>query len=206
MPSTTVGTGSFLAGVSTLLYSWTRELPEPVKVAVVPDDTVFVYWPSEDHGAETDALEPECSWWNGSVTYTTTTCSHFHVSRIAPTHSKQALYRALRCAVAKNTECVLAAEIGFALPAAFLYGGAGELRMVVAPRLSDTADNSSTTVRVSPVESGTTQTLQLKREIRAEFVGESSRVPRSEVFTEQEAYCVQLLRHAYDAACWEALD
>lgn len=206
MPSTTVGTGSFLAGVSTLLYSWTRKLPEPVKVAVVPEDTVFVHWPSEEHGEETDTLDPECAWWNGSVTYTTTTCSHFHVSRIAPAHSKRALYRALRCAVAENTECVLAAEIGFALPAAFLYGGAGELRMVVAPRLSDTADNSTSTVRVAPIEGGTTQTLELKKEIQAEFIGESSRVPRSEVFSGQEAYCLQLLRHTYDTACWEALD
>ena len=179
MPSTTVGTGSFLAGASTLLYSWSARASGTRKVAVVPEDTVFTPWPSEDHGMETDTLEPECTWWNGSVTYTTTTCSHFHVSRIAPTHSKQALYRALRCAVAKDTECVLAAEIGFALPAAFLYGGAGELRMAVAPRLSDTPDNSTTTVRVSPIERHHADPAAQKRDTgrvhRRELAGASFR-------------------------------
>ena len=74
--------------------SWFRlggdEVLPPIVIKVNDDDALLSHWPSEDLDAAIDA-PPECAFWNRSVVYSQTLCSHFTISRAttAPARARE---------------------------------------------------------------------------------------------------------------------
>jgi len=196
--------------------SWFRlgdkDAAPPIVIKVNDDDALLSHWPSEDLDAPHDA-PPDCVFWNRSVVYAKTLCSHFTISRAAgaPARARQ---RALACAGAHSTECVLSPEVGLAFPAAFVYeddgvlGGMGGMTSIIAPKLIPRASEQRR-VRVAPPDGDgivDTRTFVLNASVRVEYMDGDSRQLQSRVFEGQASFCVQLLRLAFEPSCWEALD
>lgn len=179
-------------------------------IKINDDDSLMAHWPSEDYGAPPDAA-PECRFWNMSVQYKADLCNHFTIGRSASTPTK-ARERALACAGAHAAECVLSPEIGLAIPAAFLYiatgEGIGSMQMILGPRLLPVeADRQH--VRVAPPTGDgmtDTRTFLFNRTVRVEFFDGATRSMVTTELRDDAAYCVQLLRSAFEERCWQQLD
>jgi hypothetical protein len=184
---------------------WLLDEQKPV-VAVNEGARFMAAWPSE--AVAGSSLPPECSFWNQSVIFSDEMCSLFVVKRAAAAYH-QASTRALRCAAAYGVQCVLSPEVGLALPAAFLYDyERSAMRMLVAPKLLP-REATPVHVRVSPPDSdGITQTrtVVLNDTVWAEYLDGETKSLGSESLEGEEAFCVQLLRQAFEASCWKALD
>ena len=196
-----------LAGLVTLLGGGLLLVDDQRPVVHVNEPTSFMSaWPSE--AVAGSALPPECTFWNQSVVFSSEMCSLFVVNRAAAAYAS-ASARAMRCAAAFGVECVLSPEIGLAMPAAFLYDYAtSTMRMLIAPKLVPSESNQ-THVRVSPPDSdGITQTrtLVLNETVRVEYLDGQSKALGTGVLRQEEAFCVQLLRQAFEPDCWKALD
>ncbi len=196
-----------LAGMVTLLGGGLWLIDEPPPVVHVNEHNSFMSaWPSEAIGSS--GLPPECAFWNGSVVYSDAMCSLFVVNRAAAAYPS-ASARAMRCTAAFGTECVLSPEIGLAMPAAFLYDYAtSSMRMLIAPKLVP-HESEQTHVRVSPPDSdGITQTrtLVLNDTVQVEYLDGLSKGLGTGLLRQEEAFCVQLLRLAFEPTCWNALD
>ena len=184
---------------------WLLDDPKPV-VNVNEGSSFMSAWPSE--AVSGSSLPPECAFWNQSVIFSSDMCSLFVVNRAAAAY-KAASSRALRCSAAYGTECVLSPEIGLAMPAAFLYDyKTSVMRMLIAPKLLP-HESTQTHVRTSPPDSdGITQTrtLVLNESVWVEFLDGESKSLGSEALSGDAAFCVQLLRQAFEPSCWAALD
>lgn len=200
-------TSKTAASLFTLLGGGLWLLDENKPVVTVNEGASFMSaWPSEAVGGS--SLPPECSFWNQSVIFSSDMCSLFVVNRAAAAY-RPAVARALRCTAAYGVECVLSPEVGLAMPAAFLYDyRTSAMRMLIAPKLLP-SESEQVHVRVSPPDSdGITQTrtLVLNQTVRVEYLDGETKSLGSEVLTANEAFCVQLLRQAFEPACWAALD
>lgn len=188
---------------STLSYFGLINIPqESVDVQPVnPDGDLLEDWESDTN----TSLAPECRWLDGSTRYTSDACSWFIINRHSSTPAA-AFDRALRCAAQTDTECVLSPEIGLGTPACFLVGQT-VTRMVLAPRVLPQEPPASVNVRIhNPGNRLSTRTLRLNTTIRVEYLDGTTRRVAIETFTGREAYCVQLLRLAFNASCWQQLD
>jgi hypothetical protein len=189
-------------------------VPTNVQVVYVNDDDVLLSeWDSESLESDVGA-QPECSFWEFETQFSRTLCSHFTISR-ATTAPVRAAQRALRCAGAAETECILSPEVGLALPAAFLVNGStGNVRSLVAPRLLPLADSEAAPAALQRVRASVpgadalfgTRTFQFEKTVLVEFLDGASRRMQTMQLSGQEAYCVQLLREAYEPACWANLE
>ena len=173
---------------------------------------MFQHWSIDDNSifAEGTVVEPNCSWWNGSVVYTSDLCSHFSLSRMASKNAERAIDRANRCAAFYEIECVISPEIGVSIPAAFVYDKkeGTTMRMIVAPRIIDTdMEEDLRNIRIQdPEEMTNGRVTQFNHTITVEYLPGGSRAPVTETLTGSEAYCVQLLRAAFVEDCWRQLD
>lgn len=212
MVGVATGTGG---GIVTLLAAtgWLGASPPPAH-PVVPatrDGAVFQRWDIDDESLWTEEVgkyvEPNCSWWNGTVVYTSDLCSHFSLSRMASSSAGRAIQRAVRCAAWYETDCLISPEIGVSIPAAFVYDPEGDgMRMLIAPRILDPG-NDTRAVRVQdPEEKTNGRVVELNHTIRIEYLPGGSRTPVSETLNGSDAYCVQLLRAAFVDQCWQQLD
>ena len=195
------------AGLLTLLGGglWLVDDPPPV-VYVNKDNALFDPWPSE--ALTGSSLPPECTFYNQSVVFSSELCSLFVVNRVAALYNA-ASTRAMRCAAAFGVECVLSPEIGLAMPAAFLYDHAtASMKMLVAPKLLP-HESAQTHVRVSPPDGDgitSTRTVVFNETVMVEYLDGQTKSLRTGPLALEEAFCVQLLRHAFEPACWTALD
>jgi hypothetical protein len=195
------------ASLFTLLGGGLWLLDDPKPVVTVNEGAKFMAaWPSE--AVVGSSLPPECSFWNQSVIFSDEMCSLFVVNRAAAAYH-QASTRALRCAAAYGVQCVLSPEVGLAMPAAFLYDyERSAMRMLVAPKLLP-HEGTPVHVRVSPPDSdGITQTrtVVLNDTVWAEYLDGETKSLGSESLKGDEAFCVQMLRQAFEPSCWRALD
>ncbi len=195
------------AGLLTLLGGGLWLIDDPPPVVHVNEQSDFMsIWPSESIAGS--SLPPECNFWNQSVVFSDEMCSLFVVKRAAGAYTS-ASARALRCAASFGVECVLSPEIGIAMPAAFLYDySTSSMRMLIAPKLI-AAESAQTYVRVSPPDSdGVTQTrtLVLNETVQVEYLDGQTKGLGTGTLRHEEAFCVQLLRQAFEPACWRALD
>lgn len=195
------------AGLLTLLSGglWLVDDPPPV-VHVNKDSGLFSEWPSELYGG--GSLSPECSFYNQTVTFSSELCSLFVVNRVAVLYQR-ASQRALRCAAAYGGECILSPEIGLGMPAAFLYDhGTASMRMLIAPKLLP-MESEPMHVRVAPPDGDgitSTRTMIFNNTVQVEYLDGKTKNLVQETLVASEAFCVQLLRHSFEPACWEALD
>lgn len=199
--------GAKAASLLTLIGGgvWLLDEPKPV-VYVNEGNHLLAAWPSEAIGG--GSLPPECAFWNQSVVFSSEMCSLFVVNRAAAAYQVAAT-RAMRCTAAFGNECVLSPEIGLAMPAAFLYEySTSSMRMLIAPKLLP-LESEQTHVRVSPPDSdGITQTrtLILNQTVAVEYLDGQTKQLHQRRLEADEAFCVQLLRLAFESACWQALD
>ena len=195
------------AGLLTLLGGgmWMVDPPKPV--VYVNDGNHFLSaWPSE--AISGSSLPPECTFWNLSVVFSSEMCSLFVVNRAAAAY-QQASARALRCAAAYGVECVLSSEIGLAMPAAFLHDyESSSMRMLIAPKLLP-RESEPVHVRVAPPDSDgvtSTRTMVLNKTVMVEYLDGKTKQLHSEALSMDAAFCVQLLRHSFEPACWQGLE
>jgi len=180
----------------------------PPTVFVNPENDLLSRWPSEVSGSD---LAPECAFYNFSVMYDSSLCSHFTIARSAAVPA-QAMRRALRCAGAFGAECLLSPEVGLAIPATFLFDHSSQrMRMLIAPKPLDSDSNATEFKHVriaAPDANGVlgTRTEQFNTSIQVEYLDGDTRALRRETLADDEAFCVQLLRLAFEPTCWTKLD
>lgn len=206
--------GEKLLGFGALtLLGWMGLQPDPPipVVNVNDDDSLLAEWPSESL-SDPSSSPPECSFWNGTVQYQSTLCSHFAVAR--PSSSPAlARERALRCAATYSTECILSPEVGLAVPAAFLYNHKTQsMRHVIAPKIlphnTKTMDYApvSKNVRITSPDTQRTRSELFNTTITSEYLDGMTRSLVTSRFNDEDAFCVQLLRRAFSDGCWKGVD
>lgn len=177
---------------------------DTVSVVDIEDDSLLFPWPSEERLPGESEVDPECVFYNGSVAYRSRLCTHFVVSRSSSSPAA-AFRRASKCAAVFSSECVLSPEIGLAVPAAFLTTQGKEPQLVLAPRILEQG-GGVVTIRVhDPTTTLSSRVYAFNRSIKAEYISSSRNVVTT-TFQGSDAYCVQLLRRAFDVSCWAALD
>ena len=206
----TVVTQKMLKAASIVLGGgWFLSSPPPI-VYVNPQNELLAPWASE---AVESSLLPECAAYNQSVVFDGSLCSHLTINRIGSV-AAHAMRRAHRCAGQWGAACVLSPEVGFSVPAAFLYDyHHARMRMIVAPKLvaldsEQQARVSQVYVRVAPPDGDGilgTRTVTFNDSVVVEYLNDDKKLVREQL-TADDAFCVQLLRSAFDDACWHALD
>ena len=205
------GGGAFLLGSG----FWFLNAPPPPTVYVNENNEMLSAWPSEAMGAPS-SMPPECSFFDFAVRFDATLCSHFTIARVASVPA-QAMRRALRCAGAYGAECILSPEVGLGLPAAFLYSHETQrMRMLIAPKPvplsaeeANATDPAARYVRVAAPDGDgllNTYTQLYNATVAVEYLDGERRALEREVLVDESAYCVQLLRDAFEPSCWAALD
>lgn len=179
---------------------------DELKLPVVKvDDALLTEWLSESvESFSDDPLKGECSWFNFSHAHPDHFCDPFTISRTQSATISAASSRALKCMAAGGVECVLSTEIGLGVPAAFL-GRAGELdgiKTLIAPRrvpfLKGDAPPKPQHVRVNvPTDTFGSRTLVFNDSVRAEYLTSDKKI-KSDVFVGQDAFCLSLLRVAFE--------
>ena len=178
--------------------------------AVNVDHSILSKWISEEIETYSDEpLTSECTFFNFSRRYESDFCDAFTISRMQTGTMRVASERALRCAAKTSTECVLSSEIGLAIPAAFVAApeSPSGIKVFVAPRtLPLYGDFNLKHVRVTlPGDTFFTRTILMNDTLEVEYMTERKEVKREKI-TGDEAFCVNLLRIAYESACWTRLD
>ena len=196
-----------LLSSSSLLFGGEHNLPV---VKVNENDLLLSVWESEQYDSPLDT-PPDCRFWNFSVRYDASLCTHFTISRTSATMPTRARERALACAGAHGASCVLSPEIGLALPAAFLYDSdeASSIIMILGPRILPMENATQQHVRVAPPDKDGmfgTRTFIFNSTIRLEYLDGLTRSMVTTELSGDASYCVQLLRHAFEDRCWTNLD
>ena len=95
------------------------------------------------------------------------------------------------------------------MPAAFLHDyGSSTTRMLIAPKMLP-SESEQTRVRVSPPDSDgitRTRTVVFNKTLTVEYLDGQTKQLHQERLEREAAFCVQLLRLAFEPACWHALD
>ena len=165
-------------------------------------------WLSETLG-HTDPLADECQFFNFSQANSAEYCDSFTVSRTTTSTIEIASSRALKCAAISGVECVLSTEIGLAIPAVFLATHEG-VTTIIAPRqvplMPKDAAPDLAHVRISvPHDSFRSKTLLFNNSLRAEYLTDQRRIDTRN-FVGDDAFCISLLRIAFERDCWKKLD
>ena len=207
-----------VSGLSGLVLTWlganlNEQQVAPLSELEIPpsaklDQHILHPWTSEDVFVQGNGVPypDECTFFNFSATHGATYCDSFTVSRTLKSTIATATDRAVRCAAEHELECVLSHEVGFALPALFLADVRSErgMRALVAPRVVNAGDED-THVRITPPDRSLSRTVLMSAVVEVEFMDDDKRL-QTETLEGQNAFCVQLLRASYDAACWRKLD
>ena len=171
-------------------------------VHVNSDAALLKEWESEKW--DSDAA-PECEWYEHDVQFSPDLCSHFSISR-SRSYQQVAFARALACSGAFGSPCVLNAEIGLAVPTAYVLGEKD--LVMVAPKLLS-FESEQVHVRVSPPDGdglfGTKRYL-FNATVSVEFLDGLDNSLRHETLSGEAAFCMQLLRSSYTDECWTRLD
>ena len=202
MPMTAISA----TGVASVLVAATSRLwgnAAPPVVKVTSDGSFLSEWD------ETTQNEPPCKFYNASYQYTGALCSHFALARMSQATQTEALNRALSCASYYETDCILSPEIGLSVPAAFVYDELEGLAMVIAPKLTPLPEGYDSEERLvefrDPTERRFVQ-LEMENTVHVEFLRGGARRMTTQTFNDTAAYCIQMLRIAFDSACWSEID
>ena len=158
-----------------------------------------------------DPAQPNCQWYNASYQYDNGLCSHFSIARMSVSVQQEALTRALDCATAHDTDCILSPEVGLTVPAAFVYDNAAGLKMLIAPKILPLPDGISPEPKIidvqMPADGRRTGTqVAFSSSVHLEFLEGGSREVKQAVFSGPAAHCAQLLRVAFGQDCWDQID
>lgn len=118
----------------------------------------------------------------------------------------EALDRALQCAAAFESDCILSSEIGLAIPAAFVYDNEKGLKMITAPKITEARPDTKLVNFMDPSKQSNPAQARFHTNITVQFYDASTRGVVTDVFLGPDAYCVQILRAAFDDSCWKNID
>lgn len=209
------GSSAVIAGSSTafltvfgLLGSVTQQsAPQPLPVKRINHDgSLLTRWLSDDLDGD-EPLDSECNWYNNTVALDAGACTLFTVSRTPSRVFETALERATRCAAKTQLECVLGAEVGFAIPAAYIADQESDSGMIsmIAPKIVAMADEKHVRVSVPPQALFESTTVLMNATVSVEYMNEKKEM-KSAILHGKNAFCVQLLRGAYERTCWSNLE
>ena len=161
-----------------------------------------------------DACHEECLWWTSAIgNETDVSCEEWIIRHLLGLERlERALVRAGRCAQRAVETCVLSHEVGLELPAAFVWNGTeGRMRLFLMPRTS--VRSNARTRRVALLAPGSRASdapthetmLDFATEVLVEHYDAWSHEMRTEVLTEDAAYCLQLLRLSVPTECADAM-
>lgn len=196
--------GSYAAGLATsLLFAGSNLWGDAPTGEVELDSAYLTEWPD-------DWNDPPCMVYNATYHYTNGMCSHLALSRMTAATQSEAQSRALACAAHLETDCLLSPEVGFTVPAAFVYDAHEGVTMLVAPKLLTVPPEANVTERLialqDPRDGHPTSQLTFADTVHVEYQRGGSRSMTTELLTGSAAYCVQLLRLAFSADCWRRID
>ncbi len=174
----------------------------PPAIPVTSDGSFLAEWDSE-------ADVPPCMFYNVSHQYKDGLCSHFSLTRMSSQTQSAATERAMDCATHFETDCILSPEIGLSVPAAFVYDQNTGLKMITAPKIVPLVGHSTETRLVGlsdPTGKRTGKQVRLNNTVQVDYLDLSTKKMATIVMHDSSAYCVQLLRIAFDDACWKNID
>ena len=175
------------------------------------DNALLGEWMSESIESFSDEpLNGECTFFNFTKSYESEFCDAFTISRMQSGTIASASARALKCAAKASSECILSPEVGLAVPAAFLSRqNEDKLKVVIAPRRVAFKKGDpipeKRNVRVNSIDLFSSKTILMNSSVRVEYLSADKRV-HSDVFKDDEAFCINLLRVAFESDCWRKLD
>ena len=209
-----VGTTSVVAGSSTALLtvfgllgsSKDAPLPQIPIQKINPDNSLLSKWLSDEF-ADDEPLRDECIFYNNTIKLDASACTLFTISRTSVSVFQAATDRAVRCASKAQVECVLSSEIGFALPTVYVSDQTSHAGMlsIIAPKISYMAEQVHVRVHVPPDSLFESATTVFNNSISVEYMNDNKEM-KSGVFKGKDAFCIQLLRSAFEAPCWKRLD
>lgn len=200
--------GVSASGVASLLLAATTRMwgntPPPV-VKVNTDGAFLSPW-----GEYEEDGSPPCKFYNTTYQYTGALCSHFALARMGQATQQEALNRALSCAAYHETDCILSPEVGLSVPAPFVYDPEEGLRMVIAPKLVDMVQPSveaeDRLVELRDPDGKRHTQIEMKTAVGVEYLQGGARRMSVDTFNHTAAYCIQMLRVAFDKLCWAEID
>ena len=198
------GAGLALFGITSL---WTPDVtPTPDIAHVLNAGELFSDgWADNGMFASASELTPQCDYWQGSSFYDTTAlCTPFALSRVSASIHTRALARAMACVREAPTDCILASEIGIAIPSAFAYME-DVFIMITAPRVLN--GSNPKLVKIKHPD-GLTNPLRMRfnNSITFEAILDGQRTPSTITAEGPLALCAQLLRASIAPGCWRSLD
>ena len=177
----------------------------PQSVSVTSDGSFLTQWKVDEK-----TLTPPCAFYNASYQYTAGLCSHFALARMSAATQNEAIERALTCAAYYETDCIISPEIGLSVPAAFVYDPMYGLKMIIAPKITPIEPQTNSTLKLigfqDPYEISPNVQLFFNDTINVEYLQGGARHMATEVMEGPASYCVQLLRLAFEPACWRDID
>jgi hypothetical protein len=151
-------------------------------------------------------LPTACDWWDPRSVSHPDLCSPFILSRLNTLEVDSASVKAAECASVGETSCILSGEIGFGVPAAFLYSPEEGIRAVIAPRLIPFESEVRTVRAQDPAALYRSDVFRWNHSVKVEYMRAGSKSVVTELIHGTDAYCVQSLRQSIAGECWERLD
>ena len=194
------GVASVIVAAATQLWG----AAPPPAVNINTDGSFLSPWQYDEH-----VEPPPCNFYNATYQYTGALCSHFALARMSQSTQQEAFNRALSCAAYYETDCILSPEIGLSIPAAFVYDPENGLKMVIAPKLTDTSeagDAEERLVELRDPDGKKRVQIHMQTAVGVEYLLGGKRLVTTETLYNTSAYCVQMLRLAFDTSCWQEID
>ena len=139
-------------------------------------------------------LTPQCNYWAGTSFYDTTAiCTPFALSRVSASIHSRALARAMACVRQSPTDCILASEIGIAIPSAFAYMDDDAFIMITAPRILNGSNPKLVKIK-HPDGLSTPLRMRFNNSVTFEAILDGQRTPSTITAEGPLALCAQLLR------------
>lgn len=191
-------TGTFgVAGLFATAFNYIGLISSPE--AVVQLEHVLQPW--NWSASDVDRTPPPCAWTGADTVYSSPMCTHFMIGRTPQDAISSARERALACASLASTSCVLSPEVGFSVPAVFVYDEEKGMKTLIAPRVDEQVGDANEVHVLHPVTEARLSTNALFDELLVETQVDSIRRLEQLRIEGEAAHCVQLLWLHYSTEC-----
>ena len=201
------GSSTALLTVFGLLGS-SKDAPLPhIPIQKINSDNSLLHKWLSDEFENDEPLENECVFYNNTIKLDASACTLFTISRTSLSVFQAATDRAVRCASKAEVECILSSEIGFSLPAVYLSDQTSHAGMlsIIAPKITSMAEEVHVRVNVPPGSLFESTIFMFNNAISVEYMNDNKEI-KSGIFKGKDAFCIQLLRRAFEESCWARLD
>ena len=191
-------TGTFgVAGLLATAFNYIGLLHSPEQTVQLERVLQPWNWSASD----VDPTPPPCAWTKAETVYSSPMCTHFMIGRTPQDAILSARERALACASLASTSCVLSPEVGFSVPAVFVYDEEKGIKTLIAPRVDKRMGQAAETHVLHPVTEARLATKTMFDELIVETQVDSIRRLEQLRLEGEAAHCVQLLWSHYSSEC-----